>query len=117
MVFPILGWTLGWAERFGKGPASCGTLALRALKMSAGIAGKGFATFLGRGKRGLARDCESCLSRVSSIDLARGRISNGKEILWKPRWLLWLEGIGHRTCLAVQQQRFRQTTAMLTPRN
>jgi hypothetical protein len=31
-----------------------------------------------------------------------------------PRWLLWLEGIGHRTCLAVQQQRFRQTTAMLT---
>jgi len=34
--------------------------------------------------------------------------------LWKPRWLLWLEGIGHRTCLAVQQQRFRKTTAMLT---
>ena len=23
-----------------------------------------------------------------------------------PRWLLWLEGTGHRTCLAVQQQRF-----------
>jgi hypothetical protein len=21
------------------------------------------------------------------------------------RWLLWLEGTGHRTCLAVQQQR------------
>ena len=28
---------------------------------------------------------------------------------WKPRWLLWLEGIGHRTCLAVQQQRLRYT--------
>jgi hypothetical protein len=25
----------------------------------------------------------------------------------KPRWLLWLEGTGHRTCLAVQQQRLR----------
>jgi hypothetical protein len=26
---------------------------------------------------------------------------------WKMRrWLLWLEGTGHRTCLAVQQQRF-----------
>jgi hypothetical protein len=24
-----------------------------------------------------------------------------------PRWLLWLEGNGHRTCLAVQQQRLR----------
>jgi hypothetical protein len=24
----------------------------------------------------------------------------------KARWLLWLEGIGHRTCLAAQQQRF-----------
>jgi hypothetical protein len=31
-----------------------------------------------------------------------------------PRWLLWLEGFGHRTSLAVQQQRFRKTTAMLT---
>jgi hypothetical protein len=28
---------------------------------------------------------------------------------WKARWLLWLEGTGHRTCLAVQQQRLRYT--------
>jgi hypothetical protein len=24
------------------------------------------------------------------------------------RWLLWLEGTGHRTCLAVQRQRLRE---------
>ncbi len=28
--------------------------------------------------------------------------------LRKTRWLLWLEGTGHRTCLAVQQLRYRQ---------
>jgi hypothetical protein len=25
------------------------------------------------------------------------------------RWLLWLEGNGHRTCLAVQQQRLSES--------
>jgi hypothetical protein len=68
----------------------------------AGIAGKGSASFLQWNQGSGQRLRIVPLPRIFFIPCS------GKGFLWKPRWLLWLEGIGHRTCLAVQQQRFGQ---------
>ena len=64
-------------------------------------------------------DFEKCgyrgetLSRIEPGQRPRVRtypshfFSPSVKVFRKSRWLLWLEGTGHRTCLAVQQQRLR----------
>jgi hypothetical protein len=78
----------------------CGTLALRSIKMSAGIAGKDVRVV----RECLARDCDSPLPPQPGFDSHK-----------KLRWLLWLEDTSmdesRRAAAALRNQ-----TAMLTNR-